>query len=142
MVAFRVLTSHEIPTRHLRLGAVVAGVGWQIVQVLGAYFVAHRLRGASETYGVFGLVLGLIAWIYLLALVIVFAAEVNVVAQRRLWPRALLTPFTDEARLTPADERAYTAYAESERRKGFQVVDVDFEPPEEETNPGGGEPGS
>jgi membrane protein len=84
----------------------------------------------------------LIAWIYLLALVIVFAAEVNVVAQRRLWPRALLTPFTDRVRLTSADERAYTAYAESERHKGFEIVDVGFEPPEEETDPhDGGEPG-
>ncbi len=127
MVAFRVLTSHEVPTRHLRVGAIVAGVGWQIVQVLGTYFVAHTLKGAPEAYGVFGLVLGLIAWIYLLALVIVFAAEVNVVAQRRLWPRALLTPFTDEVQLTSADERAYTAYAESERHKGFETVDVDFE---------------
>lgn len=131
MVAFRVLTAREIPTRHLLIGAVVAGVGWQVVQVLGTYFVAHTLRGAPEAYGVFGLVLGLIAWIYLLALVIVFAAEVNVVAQRRLWPRALLTPFTDGVRLTSADERAYTAYAESERHKGFETVDVDFEPPEE-----------
>jgi membrane protein len=127
MVAFRVLTSHEVPTRHLRVGAIVAGVGWQIVQVLGTYFVAHTLKGAPEAYGVFGLVLGLIAWIYLLSLVIVLAAEVNVVAQRRLWPRALLTPFTDEVQLTPADERAYTAYAESERHKGFETVDVDFE---------------
>ena len=102
------------------------------MQILGTYFVAHVLRGAPEAYGVFGLVLGLIAWIYLLALVIVFAAEVNVVAQRRLWPRALLTPFTDHVRLTSADERAYTGYAESERHKGFEVVDVGFEPPEEE----------
>jgi hypothetical protein len=30
-------------------------------------------------------------------------------------------------RLTTADERAYTAYAESERHKGFEVIDVDFE---------------
>jgi membrane protein len=61
LVAFRVLTAREVPTRHLRIGAVVAGVGWQIVQVLGTYFVAHTLRGAPEAYGVFGLVLGLIA---------------------------------------------------------------------------------
>ena len=132
MLALRVLTSREVPTRHLRIGAVVAGVGWQVVQVLGTYFVAHTLKGAPEAYGVFGIVLGLIAWIYLLALVIVSAAEVNVVAQRRLWPRALLTPFTDRVRLTSADERAYTAYAESERHKGFETVDVDFEPPEED----------
>lgn len=132
MLAFRVLTSKEVPTRELRIGAVVAGIGWEIVQILGTYFVAHVLKGAPEAYGVFGLVLGLIAWIYLLALVIVFAVEVNVVGQRRLWPRALLTPFTDHVRLTSADERAYTGYAESERNKGFEVVDVGFEPPEEE----------
>lgn len=132
MLAFRVLTSKEVPTRELRIGAVVAGIGWEIVQILGTYFVAHVLKGAPEAYGVFGLVLGLIAWIYLLALVIVFAVEVNVVGQRRLWPRALLTPFTDHVRLTSADERAYTGYAESERHKGFEVVDVGFEPPEEE----------
>jgi len=132
MLAFRVLTSGEVPTRQLRIGAVVAGIGWQLVQALGTYYVARTLKGAPEAYGVFGLVLGLIAWIYLLALVVVLAAEINVVSQRRLWPRALLTPFTDRVQLTPADERVYTAYAESERHKGFEVVDVGFERPEEE----------
>jgi membrane protein len=139
ILAFRVLTAREVPTRHLWTGALVAGVGWQIVQILGTFFVAHVLRGAPEAYGVFGLVLGLIAWIYLLALVIVFAAEISVVAHRRLWPRALLTPFTDRVRLTAADERTYAAYAESERHKGFQVVDVGFEPPEEEVGAEGGD---
>jgi membrane protein len=126
MLAFRVLTASEVPWRHLRIGAVVAGIGWQIVQVLGTYLVT-RLKGAPESYGVFGVVLGSIAWIYLLALVVVLAAEVNVVSQRRLWPRSLLTPFTDRARLTSADKRVYAAYAQSERHKGFEVVDVGFE---------------
>lgn len=129
LVIFRVLTASEIPTRDLRVGAVVAGVGWQAVQMLGAYFVANTLRGRNEAYGVFGLVLGLVAWIYLLALVLVLAAEINVVAQRRLWPRALLTPFTDDVQLTAADQRAYTGYATSERHKGFEVIDVDFSRP-------------
>jgi membrane protein len=129
LVAFRVLTAADVPTRDLRIGAVVAGVGWQVVQLLGTYFITHALRGREETYGVFGLVLGLIAWIYLLALVTVFAVEISVVAERRLWPRALLTPFTDRVQLTVADERAYTGYAGSERHKGFEVVDVDFEDP-------------
>jgi YihY family inner membrane protein len=135
MVAFRVLTAREVSTRHLRVGALVAGIGWQLIQGLGTYLVGHTLRGAPEVYGVFGLVLGLIAWIYLLALVIVLAAEINVVAEKRLWPRALLTPFTDRVCLTAADERAYTAYAESERHKGFQTVDVAFAPPDHVTNP-------
>ncbi len=132
MLAFRVLTAGDVPTRDLRIGAVVAGVGWQVVQILGTLYVAGMLKGAPAAYGVFGLVLGLIAWIYLLALVIVFAAEISVVSQRRLWPRSLLTPFTDRVRLTSADERAYAAYAESERHKGFEVVDVDFDPPDKE----------
>ena len=50
-------------------------------------------------------------------------------AERRLWPRALLKPFTDRVRLTAADERAYTGYAGSERHKGFEVIDVGFDPP-------------
>jgi YihY family inner membrane protein len=132
MVAFRVLTASHVPWHQLRAGAITAAIGWQLVQTLGTYLVT-QLKGAPETYGVFGLVLGSIAWIYLLALVVVFAAEMNVVVQRRLWPRALLAPFTDRARLTPADRQAYAAYAQSERHKGFQVIDVGFETPPPET---------
>ena len=128
MFAFRVLTASDIPTRCLRLGAVIAGLGWEVVQLIGTYYVS-RLKGTQEAYGVFGAVLGLIAWIYLLALITVMAAEINVVSQRRLWPRSLLTPFTDNVSLTKADERSYTSYAETERHKGFETVDVDFESP-------------
>ncbi len=135
LVAFRVLTAPDVPTRHLRLGAIVAAIGWQLVQLLGTYLVTHALKGTRESYGVFGLVLGLIAWIYVLALVTVIAAEINVVARRRMWPRSLLTPFTDRVQLTSADERAYTSYAEAERHKGFETVDVGFEPsPHEDSN--------
>jgi membrane protein len=127
MLTFRVLTAREVRTRDLRTGAVIAAVGWQALQLLGTYLVAHLLKGSPTAYGAFGLVLGLMAWIYLLALVVVVAAEINVVTHRKLWPRALLTPFTDRVQLTSADERAYTAYAESERHKGFQNIDVDFD---------------
>jgi membrane protein len=133
MFAFRVLTAAEIPTRCLRLGAVIAGLGWEVIQLIGTYYVS-RLKGTQEAYGVFGAVLGLIAWIYLLAVMTVIAAEINVVSQRKLWPRSLLTPFTDNVHLTPADERTYASYAETERHKGFETVDVDFEaPPTEAT---------
>jgi YihY family inner membrane protein len=129
MLAFRVLTAAEVRTHDLVVGAVVAAIGWQILQLLGTYLVARLLKGAPAAYGTFGLVLGLMAWVYLLSFVVVLAAEINVVAHRHLWPRALLTPFTDRVQLTSADERAYTAYAESERHKGFEVIDVDFDKP-------------
>jgi hypothetical protein len=56
------------------------------------------------------------------------AAEVNVVRERRLWPRSLLTPFTDEVELTPADRRAYEMYATAQRFKGFERVTTEFTP--------------
>jgi hypothetical protein len=52
--------------------------------------------------------------------------EINVVRVDRLHPRSLLTPFTDNVQLTPADRRAYTEQAKSERSKGFQEIDVSF----------------
>ena len=111
----------------LVVAPIVVGITGVIIEraFLQWLYKLDHLYGLLLT---FGLVLGLITWIYLLSLVIVLAAEVNVVAHRHLWPRALLTPFTDRVQLTTADERAYTAYAESERHKGFEVIDVDFEP--------------
>jgi uncharacterized BrkB/YihY/UPF0761 family membrane protein len=126
VLAFRVLTAREVPVRDHLPGAVGAAVAWQALQLGGSYYVSHALQGASASYGVFGIVLGLFAWIYLGALTVVLAAEVNVVRARRLWPRSLMTPFTDDVELTQADERAYSSYAESEKHKGFETVDVDF----------------
>jgi membrane protein len=127
VLAFRVMTAREVKTGDVIVGAVVAAVAWQMLQALGAYYVGHELKHATEVYGLFGLVLGLIAWLSLESLVVVLAAEINVVRAKRLWPRALLTPFTDRVDLTGADERAYDSYAQSERHKGFENVDVDFE---------------
>ncbi len=63
---------------------------------------------------------------YLQALVVILAAEINVVQHRPLYPRALLTPFTDDVDLTESDVRAYTGYARSEGYKGFQRVEASF----------------
>lgn len=131
VLAFRLLTAEHTPIRELIVGAVVAGVAWQGLQYLGAIYLTEKFAHASEVYGVFALVLGSITWIYLEALVVVFCAEINVVLHRRLWPRALLTPFTDEVDLTSADRRAYAGYARAERFKGFQQIEVDFDGPDE-----------
>src|SRR5512132_2274031 len=88
LLAFRVLTPRQIPARQLLAGAVVAGVAWQVLQAVGGYLVGHYLRHTSQVYGVFAIVLGLLFWLYLGARLTLYAAEVNVVAARRLWPRA------------------------------------------------------
>ncbi|MEW2354565.1 YihY/virulence factor BrkB family protein [Spirillospora sp. NPDC029432] len=129
-VAFRVLTARRLTIAQVRTGAVVAALVWQTFQWAGAFLLGHMLKGAGATYGMFGIVLGLLAWIYLGAVTFVLSAEINVVRERRLWPRSLLTPFTDNVELTAGDRRAYTSYAETERHKGFQNVDVDFDQPQ------------
>ncbi len=140
-LVFRRLTAVTLPWRSHLSGAVLAGVSWYLMQNLGTVFVTRVVTGDSATYGVFAVVLGLIAWLFLLSTLLVFAAEVNVVVARRLWPRALMTPFTDAVDLTGADRRAYRGYATAQRFKGFETVDVSFdgarEGPAEDPDPPG-----
>jgi membrane protein len=126
LVGFRVATVREVSLREIAPGAVGAGVFWQVLQLLGTSYVKHTLKTAGATYGTFGLVLGLMAFIYLEAVAVVLCAEFNAVLARRLWPRALLTPFTDNVELTSADEHVYASYAEAQRTKGFEKIEVRF----------------
>jgi YihY family inner membrane protein len=130
LVAFRVGTAHDVPTADLRLGAVVTGVLWQVLQLLGTYFLGDRLKDATQVYGMFGMVLGLLVWIYLQAFVLVLGAELNVVVHRRLYPRALLAPLVEDVDLTSADKRTYAAHAQGEKFKESERVQVTFHPDE------------
>jgi len=119
MLAFRILTTEDLSWADVRPGAIIGAVAWTVLQALGGYYVAHQLRGASDTYGTFATVIGLLAWIYLGAQVTLFAAEVNVVKKRQLWPRGIVQP-----PLTEADERALSDYAKQEQRRPEERVNV------------------
>jgi uncharacterized BrkB/YihY/UPF0761 family membrane protein len=80
------------------------------------------LRHTSELYGFFGIVLGLLFFLYLASQIMVYAAEVNVVRTRRLWPRSVRPP-----PLTEADEHALADRARAEERRPEQHVDVSFD---------------
>jgi YihY family inner membrane protein len=129
-IAFRVATARDITLRQTVPGAVAAALTWQLLQYFGALYVGHVVKGATAINSVFALVLGLIAWIYLEAVIVVLAVEYNSVRSLGLYPRALLTPFTDDVDLTDADERSYTQQAEATRAKGFEEINVDFDPPD------------
>lgn len=129
MVAFQLMTAEHVTPSQVRGGALAAAVCWQVLQQVGTYFVGHELKGASGTYGVFGLVLGLLAWIHLGALAIVMCAEYSVVRTKKLWPRSLLAPFSEDSGLTEGDRRAYSSYPMTEKHKDFETVDVDFHEP-------------
>lgn len=126
LVAFRIATSRELRTRDLAPGAVSLAILWQLLQSFGVTYVNHVIRHASATNGVFALVLGLLSFLYLAAVVTVLGIEINVVRVDHLYPRALLTPFTDNVSLTRGDRKAYRGQAEAQRAKGFERVDVSF----------------
>jgi YihY family inner membrane protein len=129
VAAFRMLTADHVHRRDLVPGAVAAAVAWQGLQWLGTYYVRHSLTHATQTYGLFGVVLGLVAFLHLAGLLTLLCAEVNVVRARRLWPRSLMTPFTDDVHLTEADERSYESLATTQQTKGFEDIDVSFDNP-------------
>ena len=126
LVGFRLTTARPLTLSQIAPGAIAAAVLWQALQALGAAYVGTVVKQAEAANGVFALVLGLLAWMYLAAVGVVLCAEVNVVRARRLWPRALLTPFTDVVDLTSADKRAYAQQAVAQQAKGFESVEVTF----------------
>jgi membrane protein len=117
-LGFRIATSKQIATRDLRLSAILAAIVWQLLQLLGGYFVGHQLK-TNSAYGTFAVVLGLLAWFYLQAQITLYVAELNVVRVRRLWPRSLAPP-----PLTEADLQAYTLNAQTGRQREDLHIDV------------------
>ncbi len=87
---FRLLSPRGVDSDSLVPGAMVAGIGWQVLQTIGVNLVSHQLRHASQVYGVFGFTLALLSFLYLGAQLTVYSAEINVVRVRHLWPRSLL----------------------------------------------------
>jgi YihY family inner membrane protein len=120
--AFRILTVADVGWSDALPGAVLSGVAWTLLLMLGGWIVGSKLQDATELYGFFGIVIGLLAWIYLGAQVTLLGAELNVVLARRLWPRALRP---DDR--TDADERVLTRMAKVEERREEERVNVRFE---------------
>jgi membrane protein len=124
-VGFRLLTASEVTWRQLRGGAIAAAVMYEILQALGGWYVGHVVKGASQTYGTFALVIGLLSWVYLAAHITLLAAESNVVATRKLWPRSF--SLVSERPVTKADREALTDRAQTEQRRQDESIDVEFE---------------
>jgi membrane protein len=121
MLAFRFLTSATVPTRCLWLGAGVGALFLTVMQLVGSIYVKHVVSHASNTYGTFATVIGLLVWLHLIAQLTLYAAELNVVVMRRLYPRSLLGP-PDE----PADQETLRALAKVEERHDTEQVEVRF----------------
>jgi YihY family inner membrane protein len=122
--AFQLLTARDLRLRQVMRGGLIAAGLYMLLQIFGTSYVSHRAH--ASVYAGFAVVLATLVWMYLQSLILVLAAEINIVHDRVLWPRALLTPFTDNVELTAADRRVYAMYAAAQRFKGFEQVTTDF----------------
>ncbi len=121
VVAFKLLSSVRCARRSLLIAAGAAAVLWELLQVGGTVYVDHVVRHASEAFGVFALVLGLLAWLHAMALAMLYASELGVVLERRLWPRSLVDPHL------PGDRETLRRLAKVEERLREEHIEVSFE---------------
>jgi uncharacterized BrkB/YihY/UPF0761 family membrane protein len=119
--AFIVLTPKGASVRRLIPGAIVGSVAFTAILTVGAGLLTHQLKNASNTYGTFGSVIGIVTILLLLAKLSLFAAELNPVLDRALYPRAL--PMGEQ---TEADRQVERALVHEQQRSDDQAVGVGF----------------
>ncbi|MGH3299347.1 MAG: hypothetical protein ACRDP7_46915, partial [Trebonia sp.] len=81
-----------------------------------------QLKNAQATYGTFGAVIGIVTLLLLLAKLSMYAAELNPVLARRLYPRAL--PLGGEP--TGADRQVLASIAHADQRRDDQEIGDGF----------------
>jgi membrane protein len=83
MWTFKVLPNRQLPWRAVVPGAVVGAIGMEALKVFGAIYVPRTVASSSALYGTLGVVLAVLAWLYLFSRLVVYSAVFNVV----LWER-------------------------------------------------------
>jgi uncharacterized BrkB/YihY/UPF0761 family membrane protein len=121
LAAFRALTPAVVRVGSLLPGAGVAATGFTLLITVGSGLVQHQLRNSSATYGQFGIVIGLVAFLFLLAKITLYGAELNPVLARHLWPRGLRS-----AEPTEADDRVLRDITHQSLRRPDQRIGVGF----------------
>jgi membrane protein len=124
LAVYRVATPAQVPTRAMLPGAAISAVAWQLLLTGAGVIATHLLRHAQAVAGLFGMVLGLLAWLGLQATVVVLAVEADAVRARHLWPRSLVPP-----PLTDADKAYYTDAVRAETQRPELRLVIQFVTP-------------
>jgi membrane protein len=112
--AFRFAPARRLSVRDVVPGAIATAAIWQLLQSFGVIYVRHVVEHASATNAVFALVLGLLAFLYITATVVLLCVEINVVHVNRLHPRSLLTLTSSSDRQAPPERSDLRGYQHSE----------------------------
>jgi membrane protein len=82
--AFKLLPAREQSWRDVLPGAAIAGVVFEVLKIVGAWYLARGAESREATFGTFRVAASLLVASYLLAQVTLVAAEINaVLAERR-----------------------------------------------------------
>lgn len=79
LLAMWFLPHGDARLRDLVPGAVLVGVGYQVITVAVLFYFAPRLGRAEETYGAFGTAATMLVWLYVLARLVIGSAFLNAV---------------------------------------------------------------
>jgi uncharacterized BrkB/YihY/UPF0761 family membrane protein len=75
----RALLNVDVPVRALLPGAIVGGVGLEVLKLAGAIFVPRAVAASSALYGSIGTVFAILAWLFFFGRLTVYVAVVNVI---------------------------------------------------------------
>jgi uncharacterized BrkB/YihY/UPF0761 family membrane protein len=120
--SFALLTPKVIGPRGLLPGSIAGAIAYTALITVGTGLITHQLKHASATYGAFGTVIGIVAFLLVLAKLSMYSAELNPVLARKLYPRAL--PLGGD--LTNADKRVLASVVYEEQRSDNQAIGVGF----------------
>lgn len=116
----RTLCPRRLTLQELYPAMIGTALGWWALFSLGNFYFNRVVRNASDTYGAFAVVLGLLSWSYLLGMMFVYATELAAVLADRLWPRSLTG-----RNLTVADRDAMMITARREMKDPELDVSID-----------------
>jgi YihY family inner membrane protein len=122
LAAFKLMNSEPLTARQVLPGALMATAFFEALQLIGGWYVNRQLQGATQVYGFFAVVIGLLVWVSLVATFVLYAAEANVVLERKLWPRSIVQP-----PLLAQDKRVMESLAKMQQRRPEETIDVSFE---------------
>jgi len=131
VAAASLLVARRIPLRSSALPAAMGALVVTVVLALGARLLGALVARSDPVYGSFATVAGIFALLYLVSQVLLYAAEVAVVRQRHLWPRAVVT-----SRPTPADVAALSRLATVQERIPLERIEVRFDGADAPDDPG------
>lgn len=73
------LGTRRVPARDLLPGAIAAGIGFEVLKLVGTVYVPQLVARSSSLYGPIGVVFAILAWLALFAKLIIYASTANAV---------------------------------------------------------------